>query len=234
MALGPAGHKLSAKLSAAFAPIALEVIDESGQHHGHAGADPAGESHFRVRIVAEAFRGKSRVEQHRMINAVLAGELKERVHALAIEAAAPGYSFANVAPDDARLKNLLAQVKLPAADLEGGAKRYVGICDAKGNLMSAGGLESCGTSALVRSVAVDPALRGRKLGQAIVLRLLGMARDGGAREVYLLTETAADFFAGLGFEKIPRDQVPAAIAATSQFSGAACASAQAMRARLNA
>ncbi|MGH6855476.1 MAG: BolA family protein [Aestuariivirga sp.] len=89
MTLGPVGQKLSAKLSAAFAPLALEVSDESRLHHGHAGASPAGESHFRVRIVAEAFRGKSRVEQHRMVNAVLAEELKAQVHALAIEAMAP-------------------------------------------------------------------------------------------------------------------------------------------------
>jgi BolA protein len=89
MILGLVGKSLEAKLQAAFAPIALEVIDESSQHQGHAGARPDGESHFRVRIVAAAFKGKSRVEQHRMINQVLALELKERVHALAIEAATP-------------------------------------------------------------------------------------------------------------------------------------------------
>jgi len=89
MILGLVGKSLEAKLQAAFAPIALEVIDESSQHQGHAGARPDGESHFRVRIVAAAFKGKSRVEQHRMINQVLALELKERVHALAIEASAP-------------------------------------------------------------------------------------------------------------------------------------------------
>jgi BolA protein len=89
MILGLVGKSLEAKLQAAFAPIALEVIDESSQHQGHAGARPDGESHFRVRIVAVAFKGKSRVEQHRMINQVLALELKERVHALAIEASAP-------------------------------------------------------------------------------------------------------------------------------------------------
>lgn len=89
MILGLVGKSLEAKLQAAFAPIALEVIDESSQHQGHAGARPDGESHFRVRIVAAAFKGKSRVEQHRMINQVLALELTERVHALAIEAAAP-------------------------------------------------------------------------------------------------------------------------------------------------
>ena len=89
MLQGSVGQTIAAKLNAAFAPVLLEVIDESHQHHGHSGARPDGESHFRVRIVAEAFRGKSRVDQHRMVNAVLAAELKERVHALAIEASAP-------------------------------------------------------------------------------------------------------------------------------------------------
>jgi BolA protein len=89
MILGLVGKTLEAKLREAFAPISLQVIDESIQHQGHAGARPDGESHFRVRIVAAAFKGKSRVEQHRMINQVLALELKNRVHALAIEAAAP-------------------------------------------------------------------------------------------------------------------------------------------------
>ncbi|MFN4142091.1 BolA family protein [Aestuariivirga sp.] len=87
--LGPVGQKISAKLVQAFAPAALEVVDESHRHAGHAGARPDGESHFRVKIVAEAFRGKSRVEQHRMVNAALAEELKERVHALAIQSSPP-------------------------------------------------------------------------------------------------------------------------------------------------
>ncbi len=89
MILGLVGKTLEAKLIAAFAPDFLQIIDESAQHAGHAGARPDGESHFRLKIVAAAFRGKSRVERHRMINAVLAEELKARVHALAIEASAP-------------------------------------------------------------------------------------------------------------------------------------------------
>jgi BolA family transcriptional regulator, general stress-responsive regulator len=89
MILGPVGETLRIKLQEAFQPMSLEVIDESYQHHGHSGARPDGESHFRVKIVASAFKGKSRVERHRMINAVLAAEMKERVHALAIEATAP-------------------------------------------------------------------------------------------------------------------------------------------------
>jgi len=90
MTPGPVGQTISAKLRDAFAPEHLDVIDESHQHAGHAGARPDGESHFRVKIVAEAFRNKSRVEQHRMVNKVLAEELRERVHALAIQASAPG------------------------------------------------------------------------------------------------------------------------------------------------
>jgi BolA family transcriptional regulator, general stress-responsive regulator len=89
MILGLVGKTLEAKLIAEFAPDFLQIIDESAHHAGHAGARHDGESHFRVKIVAAAFRGKSRLEQHRMINAALAEELKARVHALTIEASAP-------------------------------------------------------------------------------------------------------------------------------------------------
>jgi BolA protein len=83
---------IAEKLAAAFAPQKLDVIDESHQHAGHAGHRPGGETHFRVHIVSEAFRGKSRVERHRMINQTLSGELSGGVHALAIHASAPGES----------------------------------------------------------------------------------------------------------------------------------------------
>ncbi|HKA80593.1 MAG TPA: BolA family protein [Xanthobacteraceae bacterium] len=80
------------KLTAAFAPERLDVVDESHQHVGHAGHRPGGETHFRVYIVAQAFKGKSRLERHRMVNETLSGELKGGVHALAIHASAPGES----------------------------------------------------------------------------------------------------------------------------------------------
>jgi BolA family transcriptional regulator, general stress-responsive regulator len=89
MVLGPVGLALEEKLRKAFQPVALSVIDESHQHAGHVGAHPSGESHFRVRIVSGSFNGMSRVAQHRMVNEVLAEELKRRVHALALETAAP-------------------------------------------------------------------------------------------------------------------------------------------------
>jgi len=78
------------KLTEAFEPQSLTVLDESHQHEGHAGHRPGGQTHFRIYIVSQAFKGKTRLERHRMINATLAGELKGGVHALAIHAAAPG------------------------------------------------------------------------------------------------------------------------------------------------
>jgi BolA protein len=81
---------ITKKLTEAFAPETLRVEDESHLHAGHAGHRPGGETHYRVYIVSDAFRGKSRVERHRSINAILASELAGSVHALAIHAAAPG------------------------------------------------------------------------------------------------------------------------------------------------
>ena len=78
------------KLSSAFSPQSLKVLDESHLHEGHAGAREGGQTHYRVYIVADAFKGKSRIERHRMINAALSAELAGSVHALAIHAAAPG------------------------------------------------------------------------------------------------------------------------------------------------
>ncbi len=77
------------KLEEAFSPAALEVIDESDKHRGHGGWREGGETHFRVRIVAEAFTGMSRVNRHRAINDLLADELAGGVHALAIEVRSP-------------------------------------------------------------------------------------------------------------------------------------------------
>jgi BolA protein len=81
---------ITEKLTKAFAPQRLDVIDESEHHIGHGGHRPGQQTHFRVHIVSEVFRGKSRIERHRMINEVLSGELAGGVHALALRASAPG------------------------------------------------------------------------------------------------------------------------------------------------
>jgi BolA protein len=80
---------ITRKLTEAFRPESLRVVDESHQHQGHAGHRPGGETHFRVYIVAQAFAGKSRLERHRLINGALAAELAGGVHALAIHATTP-------------------------------------------------------------------------------------------------------------------------------------------------
>lgn len=80
---------IETKLRAALTPTRLAVIDESHLHHGHAGARPGGESHFRVEIVADAFAGLSRVARQRRVYEVLAEELAGPVHALSVIARTP-------------------------------------------------------------------------------------------------------------------------------------------------
>jgi BolA protein len=81
---------ITKKLTEAFTPQSLTVEDESHQHEGHAGARPGGQTHFRVYIVSQAFKGKTRLERHRMINGILSADLAGGIHALAIHASAPG------------------------------------------------------------------------------------------------------------------------------------------------
>jgi BolA family transcriptional regulator, general stress-responsive regulator len=81
---------ITQKLTEAFEPQSLKVVDESHQHKGHAGHRPGGQTHFKIYIVAEAFKGKTQLERHRLINGKLSDELAGGIHALAIHAAAPG------------------------------------------------------------------------------------------------------------------------------------------------
>jgi BolA protein len=86
MAHGQVRQQIIDKLTRAFEPDALEVIDESHLHKGHAGARPEGETHFRVKVTSKAFDGVSLVQRHRLVNETLSEELAGPVHALAIEA----------------------------------------------------------------------------------------------------------------------------------------------------
>lgn len=85
---------IRAKLIEALQPTRLDVINESHLHAGHRSSPGTGESHFRVLVVSPMFAGKSRVDRHRLVNAALAAELKDKVHALAINAYAPGEAVA--------------------------------------------------------------------------------------------------------------------------------------------
>lgn len=80
---------IKSKLEAAFSPVSLVIEDESHRHAGHAGSRAEGETHFRVAIVSPVFTGLGRVERQRRVYAVLAEELKARVHALSLSLSAP-------------------------------------------------------------------------------------------------------------------------------------------------
>lgn len=78
-------EEMERRLNAKFAPDRLEVVNESALHHGHAGDDGSGESHFRVRISAAGFGELTRIERHRAVHAAIGPDLIGRIHALAIE-----------------------------------------------------------------------------------------------------------------------------------------------------
>ena len=77
------------KLTERFAPIRVEVEDQSRRHVGHQGARPGGETHFAVTIVSSAFTGQSRVARQRLVYETLAQELAAGVHALSLTTLAP-------------------------------------------------------------------------------------------------------------------------------------------------
>jgi BolA protein len=87
--IGPVAAEMRRRLEAALSPTLLNLSDDSEQHRGHGGYNPAGESHFSLVIESLAFAGKSRIERQRLVHAALGDLLKERVHALSITAREP-------------------------------------------------------------------------------------------------------------------------------------------------
>ena len=89
---GPVERELHDTLASAFAPLQLEVSNDSAKHHGHAGDDGSGESHFSVLIESAAFAGLSRLERQRLVNKILGDLPGQRIHALSVKTLAPGES----------------------------------------------------------------------------------------------------------------------------------------------
>lgn len=87
---GPVATEMLARLNSALSPTQIELTDDSEQHRGHGGYNPAGESHFSLRIESAAFAGKNRVQRQRMVYVALGDLMRERVHALSIRANVPG------------------------------------------------------------------------------------------------------------------------------------------------
>ena len=88
----PVRDVIQAKLHAGLTPEAIEIVDESHLHAGHAGTPDGGESHFRVAVVSEKFAGKSRIERQRIVYALLAEEMAGPIHALTLTTRAPSES----------------------------------------------------------------------------------------------------------------------------------------------
>jgi BolA protein len=87
---GPVAAEMLRRLNSSLAPTRVDLVDDSEQHRGHGGDNPAGESHFSLRIESESIEGKTRVQRQRMIYAALGELMESRVHALSIRATAPG------------------------------------------------------------------------------------------------------------------------------------------------
>lgn len=87
---GSIAPEIAKRLEEALAPTHLKVVNDSDRHRGHAGHDGSGESHFTVEIESPLFADKSRLERQRAVNSALGDLLRNRIHALAIRARAPG------------------------------------------------------------------------------------------------------------------------------------------------
>lgn len=135
-----------------------------------------------------------------------------------------------VTASDAALHATLLEAALPIDDLETSNGRFFRF-DRTGVLAGFGGFEPYGPDALLRSVVVVPHMRGTGTGRAIADALLAEMRDAGIKRAYLLTTTAEDFFAHLGFAEIERKDAPAPILATPQAT-TICSSAALLSRRL--
>jgi amino-acid N-acetyltransferase len=141
----------------------------------------------------------------------------------------PAFTFRRAHEGDGPLvADLLRRARLPIDGVADHLPRFV-LAFLDGALVGCAGLEVYGAPALLRSVAVAEEQRGTGLGQALVHRILDQARADGVREVFLLTETAPAFFPKFGFVPITRAEVPDAVKASVEFTGACCASAAVMR-----
>jgi amino-acid N-acetyltransferase len=125
------------------------------------------------------------------------------------------------------VERLLTANGLPLTGVRDAFKDFV-VAESHGQIVGVAGLEICSDDALLRSVAVSPDWRGKGVGRALVTRTIADAEARGLRALYLLTTTAEDYFQSFGFAKIARENVPAEVRATTEFTTACPASATAM------
>ena len=130
--------------------------------------------------------------------------------------------------DLAAVRHLLESQGLPLEGVDASLPTMV-VAREDSNVVGAAALELYPDAALLRSVVVASGRQGHGLGQRLTEAALSLARQHGARAVFLLTTTAERFFPRFGFESVPRDQVPASVRASVEFQSACPASAVVMR-----
>lgn len=126
------------------------------------------------------------------------------------------------------LRSFLERNKLPHKDIVLQDNVFLLYYDSAGDIVGSGGLEIYGEAALLRSVAVRESERGKQVGKQIVKDVLARAHEQKIRSIFLLTETAHDFFLKEGFLDLSRDEVPSNIKASTEFSFVCPASAKCM------
>jgi amino-acid N-acetyltransferase len=133
--------------------------------------------------------------------------------------------------DFAAVESLLSANQLPIAGLASCSATMI-VARHDGQVVGAAGLELYPDGALLRSVVVNPDFRGQRLGQRLTEAVLMLAEQRGARQVFLLTTTAEQFFPRFGFEAIDREQVPPFVRTSVEFTSACPTTATVMCKRL--
>lgn len=137
-----------------------------------------------------------------------------------------------IAATDPRLARALREAGLPTEDLRESPGRFFSFRTLGGTLLGYGGFELHGAGALIRSLVVKDATRGRGVGRNMALLLMSRAFDLGARDAWVLTTTAAPFFEKIGFKPVAREAAPAAIAQSTQAATLCPASATLLSRRI--
>jgi N-acetylglutamate synthase-like GNAT family acetyltransferase len=135
------------------------------------------------------------------------------------------------AEDVARVKELLRERRLPLDGLDDHVDTLLVARD-DASVVGSVALELYDGGALLRSLAVAPAVQRQGVGRLLTESIVRLARERGIRDLFLLTTTASDYFPRFGFERVSREDVPESVRESIEFKSACPASAIAMRARL--
>jgi protein-tyrosine-phosphatase/N-acetylglutamate synthase-like GNAT family acetyltransferase len=257
-ALAPASVRISSAGSqpSVLNPLAVQALEEigidiSGHRSKGVGEVPPGDVDTAITLCAEevcpVWLGKATRIHWGLPDPAKAGstdverlqafreardELKRRLSAAFPQPDAAAVRFSVAAgPDLEAVRTLLTRMRLPTEDV-GQPNQVFVTAWSGGALVGCVGLERHGTDALLRSLAVVPRMQGSGLGKRLHQAAVAEARRGAARALYLLTTTAAGFFARTGFESIDRGLAPPAVAASREFKALCPVSALCMRLRL--